>query len=159
MKEKLKRFAKENKVFAVILGIAVLFILIFIIMLISILIGGGNDPYGDRLDGIEKVEISKKKLTNIESTINENDQVKKSNVRIQGKIVYVTIDYINGVNLDKAKEIANSVLDEFSDDEKDFYDFEFLLTEETDASNSEYNPFKAAGTKHPSKDGITWTKS
>ncbi len=159
MKEKLKRFAKENKVFAVILGIAVLFILIFIMMLISILIGGGNDPYGDRLDGIEKVEISKKKLTNIESTINENDQVKESNVRIQGKIVYVTIDYINGVNLDKAKEIANSVLDEFSDDEKDFYDFEFLLTEETDASNSEYNPFKAAGTKHPSKDGITWTKS
>ena len=31
MKEKLKKFAKENKVFAVILGIAVLFILIFII--------------------------------------------------------------------------------------------------------------------------------
>ena len=130
-----------------------------IIMLFSILIGGGNDPYGDRLDGIEKVEISKKKLTNIESSINENDQVKESNVRIQGKIIYVTIDYINGVNLDKAKEIANSVLDEFSDDEKDFYDFEFLLKEETDESNSEYNPFKAAGTKHPSKDSITWTKS
>ncbi len=159
MKEKLKKFAKENRVLAVIFGLAALFILIFIIMLFSILIGGGNDPYGDRLDGIEKVEISKKKLTNIESSINDNDQVKESNVRIQGKIIYVTIDYINGVNLDKAKEIANSVLDEFSDDEKDFYDFEFLLKEETDESNSEYNSFKAAGTKHPSKDSITWTKS
>lgn len=159
MKEKLKKLAKENRVLAVIFGLAALFILIFIIMLFSILIGGGNDPYGDRLDGIEKVEISKKKLTNIESSINENDQVKESNVRIQGKIIYVTIDYINGVNLDKAKEIANSVLDEFSDDEKEFYDFEFLLKEETDESNSEYNPFKAAGTKHPSKDSITWTKS
>ena len=112
MKEKLKKFAKENRVLAVIFGLAALFILIFIIMLFSILIGGGNDPYGDRLDGIEKVEISKKKLTNIESSINDNDQVKESNVRIQGKIIYVTIDYINGVNLDKAKEIANSVLDE-----------------------------------------------
>ena len=127
MKEKLKKFAKENRVLAVIFGLAALFILIFIIMLFSILIGGGNDPYGDnRLDGIEKVEISKKKLTNIESSINDNDQVKESNVRIQGKIIYVTIDYINGVNLDKAKEIANSVLDEFSDDEKDFYGFELL---------------------------------
>ena len=73
MKEKLKKFAKENRVLAVIFGLAALFILIFIIMLFSILIGGGNDPYGDRLDGIEKVEISKKKLTNIESSINEND--------------------------------------------------------------------------------------
>lgn len=159
MKEKLKKFAKENKVLAIILGTATLFILIFIIMLISILIGGGNDPYGDRLDGIENVEISKKKLTNISDTIKENDQVKSTNVRLQGKIVYITIDYINGVNLDKAKEIASNSLNEFSDEEKEFYDFEFLLTEEGDEANSEYTPFKAAGTKHPSKDSITWTKS
>ena len=52
MKEKLKKFAKENRVLAVIFGLAALFILIFIIILFSILIGGGNDPYGDRLDGI-----------------------------------------------------------------------------------------------------------
>ena len=39
---------------------------------------GGNPVYGNRLDGMEKVEISKKTIDEVSSELKKNDKVKKA---------------------------------------------------------------------------------
>lgn len=158
MKDKIIDFIKKHKAISIILILAIILFIVLVCISFSLLFGGSNNSYGYRLDGIDKVKLSSKKLANIEDTIRSNDQVKDANVRLQGRIVYITIDYINGVTVDKAKEIANASLNEFSEDEIAYYDFEYLIKEEANPENSEYVPFAKAATKHPNKEEITWTK-
>ena len=114
---------------------------------------GGNDPYGDRLKGINKVKISSKLKNEVKESLNAKDEVSKSSIRVQGKIIYIHVYVKESVNLDKAKDIANESLSKFSDDEKKFYDFEFFLFQEKE------NGFVVTGTKNVKSDKIVWIKS
>lgn len=158
MKRKIMNFIKEHKAFSVVLGIAIICFIILLVTFLMVFIGHGGSAYGDRLEGIEEVKLSNKKLENINDNLEAEEVVSSSKVRVQGKIVYVTIHFINGTNIEKAKTIATKVLEEFDEDELGFYDFEFLISEET-SDDSEGVTFSGAGTKHYSKEEITWNKS
>lgn len=142
----------RHKLLSLICFTAFIIIVILLYIFASIFVGS-NGKYGHRLDGIKAVELSKKELSSISDSINENDTVKNSSVRVEGKIVYIDIDFKESANKDKAKDISKSVLDEFSDKEKDFYDFEFVLSQEGKKG------FKLTGTKSPKNKTISWIKS
>lgn len=157
----MKRFFKgvgkllwRHKLLSLICLCAFAIVLIMLYVFCSIFIGSSG-KYGHRLDGIKEVQISKKELSSVTSSIKKSDNVNNASVRIEGKIVYVDIEYNKDTNKDKAKEIANEVLKEFSDDEKGFYDFEFILFQKTDDDKG----FKLTGTKSPKNDKISWIKS
>ena len=157
----MKRFFKgvgkllwRHKLLSLICLCAFAIVLIMLYVFCSIFVGG-NGKYGHRLDGIDEVRISSKELSSITSKFKKGDNVNNASLRLEGKIVYVDIEFNKDTNKDKAKEIANSVLGEFSDDEKAFYDFEFILFQKTDDDKG----FKLTGTKSPKKDKISWIKS
>ena len=54
--------------------------------------------------------------------------------------------------MDAAKNIADESLSKFSDDEKKFYDFGFILRQEKE------DGFYATGTKNSNSDHIVWIK-
>ena len=113
----------------------------------------GSDPYGNRLKGISKVKISSKEQSSVASFLKEKEEVVDASVHLKGKIIYIHIKMKEGVNLNRAKEIANESLGKFEDDEKSFYDFGYFLSEDKEGG------YVVTGTKNSNSDVIVWIKS
>ena len=113
----------------------------------------GESEYGQRLNGLVKIEssLTKEIITEFE----EKKEVEELKIRTQGKIIYITIYYKKGTKADTAKSIAAKTLEKYSDEVISYYDFAYFLKEnvEEDAEG-----FVLAGTKHPNTTAISWTK-
>ena len=123
-----------------------------VVVLFSFFVGT-NDKYGNRLDGIEKVELTSKEKKSIISNLKENEEVKDASIRIQGKIIYINIKFNKDASLDKAKEIANKSLEEIDEKQLKFYDVGYFLINEAE------DGFILTGTKNAKLDEISWIKS
>lgn len=154
MLEKIKGLIKRHIVLFILCVIALIAIIVMLIFFLKMSINTSS-RYGDRLDGIEKVELSKNDLSEIKKKIEENEEVSSAKVRVQGKIVYIDISYKEGTDLAKAKEIASVAMDNFEDDEKAFYDFEFVINEDADKDDA----WASIGAKNSSDAEISWTRS
>ena len=150
----LKKLILRHKLLTLICIMAFAIIVFMLYVFFSLFIGG-NDKYGDRLRGIDKVRITDKQKNAVVEKLDKKDEVTKSSVRVQGKIIYINIKYKDTVSASRAKEIAVTALEEFSKDEKSFYDIGFYLTT---AKNDEKS-FKITGNKNSKKDSISWIKS
>lgn len=152
-----KELILRHKLLSLICFLAFIIILIMVYIFFSVFIGGSN-KYGNRLDGIEKVELSKNDLTEVADFLKEKDEVTDASVRVQGKIVYIHIEFTRETTLDQAKEVANESLDQFDKDEKSFYDFGYSLTQ-VEQEGTEDQGFVVTGTKNAKLDNISWIKS
>lgn len=148
----------RHKGLSIVLGLSLILFIIMLIIFISLFFGNGNGKYGNRLEGIDDVKLSSSFLDEVESSLDDDDSIVNSNVRLQGKIVYINFEVNGDVSVERAKEIASLSLDKFSEEELNFYDFSFLIkwTVETEEGNSVK---VIAGTKHPLKESIAWSNS
>lgn len=152
--KKIKDLILRHKGLSVVVFLALILFVLMLVILISLLLGGAKDEYGDRLEGIEKVEISKKTYSKLEDTIKENDIVSDVEYRLQGRIVYIDIMFTSEASVDDAKDVCSNSLEVFDEDEIAFYDFEFVISQE-DAEEG----FVLTGTKHPDVETIGWINS
>ncbi|MFA5602658.1 MAG: hypothetical protein WDA21_02855 [Bacilli bacterium] len=148
------KFIKKQKS-KILIGILLLIIGISVIFLIKAFVYPSNGPiYGNRLNGIDDVEIKDNRITEIESSILHNDKVKEVEVLLQGKLINIFID-VDNIDADEAKKILNDTLDDFSAGEKDFYDFQYFITNNSD-KDSEIYPI--IGYKSKLSDIISWSE-
>lgn len=127
MFKKLKSFYKNNRVYSILMIISIICIVAILIGVLLYFIGQTNkDKYGNRLDGIEKVLISSDKINGLENKIKESELVKEVTIDISGKLMYITISLNNGKHKD-AEAIAQSSLEILSDEEKAFYDIQYII--------------------------------
>ena len=118
----------------------------------------GLSEYGSRLNGVTKID--KNIAVRLKEEIGKMEEVEKITTRTQGKIIYTTITYTEKTSKDKAKEIAKKVLTYYNEDVIKDYDFEFILTQNIEVEEGKEDPsFTIAGTKHPDKENISWTKN
>lgn len=115
-----------------------------------------SSEYGQRLDGIENIKDST--LKDIKSELEENELVSSVSIRIQGKIIYTVISFVEGTSNDKAKSLATSIVSMYDEEVLEDYDFSFLLKEDINSDDEDKTGFVIAGTKIPSEDMISWTK-
>lgn len=152
--KKLKKLYKKNKVLFILTTIAIICILVIIIgLLTSFYTKTNTSKYGDRLDGIEEVEITDSFREDLVSFYEKNEKVNEASVDLSGKIVYIIIDVVKGTTEAQAQEIANSGLEEFSEEEIEYYDFQFIVTCEED-SKSEIYP--TMGYKNNTSAKVVW---
>ena len=146
-------FIRKNKF--VIIAIGVFLILVVLVFQIATMFfpEEGTALYGDRLDGIEEVELSNSKLTKIESNLKSDGAVKEADVSVAGKIVEVIITVQDDTSVDTAKALNTKVLDSLSNKEKKFYDIQIFVKKDSEASD-----FPIIGYKHHAKDTFSWTK-
>lgn len=155
--KKITKFLKEHRIFTMLMAIVVVCIVLIITVLVNVFyMGNGSNKYGNRLEGIKEVEISKSKQSDFENNIANNDKVKKADIRIQGKIIYITLEIDTGVKLEEAEGIALKSLDEFSDEEKAFYDFNFTLKQD---STNNSDGFIISGAKNKNGTGLVWNNN
>ncbi len=148
----IKKFVKKH--LNIIIGVLILiFAVIAIIMVKNFFFPEDSKAiYGNRLEGRDKVKITEDKQKEIKNSIGEMS--KKTTVRIAGRIIYVDVVVNDDVNQDKAREIGNKVLEKLSDDEKAYYDVQFLINNDKDKDH-----FPMAGYKHHAKTAISWTRN
>ncbi len=146
-------FIRKNKF--VIIAIGVFLILVVLVFQIATMFfpEEGTALYGDRLDGIEEVELSNSKLTKIESNLKSDGAVKEADVSVAGKIVEVIITVQDDTSVDTAKALNTKVLDSLSNKDKKFYDIQIFVKKDSEATD-----FPIIGYKHHAKDTFSWTK-
>lgn len=165
--KKLKKVLKNKRL--VIFTVLLVVLIVCIILLKGVFFPGGKSNYGNRLDGIKKIEFTKKDKNNVIEFISKNDNVKSSKMNIHGKIINVIFDVNENVSIDDSRKIASSSLEKFSDKVKGFYDIQFIITKSdekgeekktTDSEGKEVTTvvknFPIMGYKNANKGSIVW---
>lgn len=146
-----KKWNKRKKNAIVGVGIIVLTIIAIIIVKTELSYNENTAIYGSRLEGRDKVKISSETKEKVKQSISESTA--SVEVRVAGRIIYITAKANGDVSLDAAKALGQKALESFSDVEKKYYDIQVLI--ENDANTSQ---FPIIGYKHHSKEAIVWTK-
>lgn len=153
----MKKYLKENRTLFILMIVAIACIVISVILLLKYFyFGNGGTKYGSRLDGIENVQINDSKKDEIASKIAENELVKSATVTITGKRIDIRIVFEDKPTLVDAEGIALKSLDNFSDDEKAFYDFEFTLKQEATENT---DGFLIMGAKNVNGSNLVWNNN
>ena len=93
--KKLKNSWNQNRVLFVLTTILVVCLVLIFIVAIDYFLGTSKDKYGDRLDGIKSVEVTKNEITKLENKIKEDDKIIDCEIHQIGKVIYVNIKFIN----------------------------------------------------------------
>ena len=127
MLNKLKDFYRRNRVYSILMIVSIICIISILVGVILYFLGQtSKDKYGNRLDGIEKIKISEKKQDELENKISENELVNKTTIDVRGKLIYIDFVLESGKHTD-AEAIAQSILEMFSEDERNYYDIQFIV--------------------------------
>lgn len=106
--------------------------------------------YGERKDAIKGKEISKDKLSKVESSISDAKEV---NARTQGRIIEVIITAKDNVSVSDAKKMADQVSNVFTNDEKKLYDIQVLIKKDKEDAS-----FPIIGYLQHNQKSFSWTK-
>ena len=155
--KRLKKAYQENRVFVILMTIVLICVVIMAICLVNYFYGTKDSSvYGSRLDGIENVEVTNSKLSEIENKIKEDASVETVSIIIKGKLIYTTILFNDTVTLVDAQSKAVQVLDSFSEEEKAFYDFHFMLKQKASDKGEGFN---ISGAKNVSGTNLVWNNN
>lgn len=151
----MKKLIKENKVLFVLAIILIIALILIAVGLFSYFYGNNKDKYGDRLNKVEEYKIKDTISEEIKSLYDAN--VENVKVDIRGKIIYIILDVANGVEKNTAKSLANQALEKFTEEEKNFYDIQFLITCTKEEAEEKIYPIE--GYKNSSSINIVWTNN
>ena len=152
------KIIKRHKGLAVICLLTAILLIIIFAIFARMLFSTGKSEYGDRLNNV--VDIPASTTNKVVDELENFDEVEEASVRIQGKIVYITITFTESTKKERAKEIATKSLEYYDDEIIECYDFEYLLTQNPILDNEDNDKsYTIAGTKHPDNNYISWTKN
>ncbi len=146
-------FIKNNKVTVVAFIICVIFVILVFALKLTFFPNEGTAIYGDRLDGIEEVEITDKQQEDIIKSLEEKDEVKNADTDIKGRTLNVLITVNDDVELDSSKALTSSITENLEEDQTSYYDIQVFISKDNDDTR-----FPIIGYKHQNKDGFSWTK-
>lgn len=151
---KLMKYVKTHKAESIIGGIFLLMIIFILIFTKIFFFSSGNNDYGDRLDGIDAVKISGDKLDKIAVTLKKDTQIQKVESNITGKIINFMVTVDGSSNAEAVQAKVNTILDDFSTKEKEFYDIQVFLV-----SSSDETSYPAIGYKGKDSKELLWIHS
>lgn len=152
----MKKFYKENRVFSILMLVALTsLIIIAVFFLLYFFKGQSSNKYGNRLDGINAVKITSKTLTEYKNKLTAEPGVEGAEANIQGKIVYVIIDISKESGANTGVNAALKTINNFSEKELEYYDFNFIINKK---DKDEAEIFPIMGYKKSTSASIIWTR-
>lgn len=151
-----KKSGNNNVVIWVLLGILVVCVLVLGIGFYKYFYAGsGKTKYGDRLNGIEDHPISESLNADVAGIYSDNENINKVTVTVEGKIIYITIDFKTAMKSTEAQDLAIKSLDAIGEGNLMYYDIQFLLTYSAETSE-ENTVFPMFGAKNASSNKVVW---
>lgn len=151
----MKKFYKENRVFVILMGVALICIAIIVAMLAGYVVKSttGN-KYGNRLDGIGDVRIDDDKQADMEAKVLDMPKVSDVKINLHGKTVNFNIAFQDDTSITEAQAIAPECLKLFEEDYLNYYDIQFIMTKSSEESIRE---FPAFGYRKAQSTAISWS--
>ena len=155
MKKTILNEIKKNKYTSIaIIAFVVLLILVFILYK-AIMPSLGTPVYGNRLDGIEKVEITTTKINELDKALEEETYVTNAKTNLSGKTLNTIITVKEGTKAATAKKITSKVLSKFDKDQIAYYDFQVFIKNENDKEKS----YPIIAYKNKSNENFSYSQS
>lgn len=151
----MKKVIKENKVLFILAVIVLVSLILMGVGLIKYFYSTNGDKYGDRLNDIEKHKL-KSTLADDIKVLYEGG-VETVSVDVKGKIVYIIMNVSDGVSKVDSQSYAVKALDVFSDEDKSYYDIQFMITCKNASEETTIYPME--GYKNSSNTQIVWTNN
>lgn len=149
----MKKFIKNNKAMTIGIICCVIFVILVYMVKLTFFPNEAKAIYGDRLDGIKEVEITKNIQDKIVKGLEEKEEVKEAKTNIQGRILNVLITVEDEVELDAAKSLTTVILDNLKNKQKKYYYIQVFVSKKNDDTR-----FPIIGYKHQDKDEFSWSK-
>ncbi len=149
----MKKLFVRNKVMFVLIMILLICFILIMYNLIKYFYAGNKNAYGDRLENVAEHKLDNNIEENVISLYSESEEVGDIKVELRGKIIYITIDFVKAIKLEDAKSLALKSLEAFSQEEKDFYDIQYILTAKTIAEDES---FPTMGYKNALSTVVVW---
>lgn len=144
-------FRKKTKL--IIAFIIVIIAVLALCIAYNIIFANSNGKYGNRLDGIEAVNIKTKQKNEIKKNIESLEISSSVKVYLTGKILKATVVVKDDVGLDKAKETYTKVMEKLSDEQKKYFDVQILLDKKGKDEN-----YPTIGYKNKNRENPSWIK-
>lgn len=152
--KKIKEIWRNNKVLFVLFIILIICFAAIVTVALSYFVGTEKSPYGNRLDN--KVKLPKTFEKDIEKSLDADEIIKKSDVRLSVRTIYITIEFENNVTLDQAKDKAISCLEFITEEQLEYYDINYILTKE---KTEESEGFTIMGARNSFGTGVVWNNN
>ncbi len=144
----LKKFYKNNRIYCILMLVSlVCFILMGSAVVIYFLGQATSSKYGNRLENVSKYEVEKE-LGDVEEYFKNSKSVLETTVRLQGKIIYITVKVEEKVTNEEIQNLGNGCLEKLTDEQKGFYHLQFIFERDN------LTPYM--GSKSSSKTAISW---
>lgn len=131
MLKSLRKFYKNNRIYCILMIISVVCIIsIGTGVIVYFITQNNSSPYGTRLTGLDDYSIDKD-IKEVEAFYKAQEGVKNVDLRLQGKILYISIKFDDPVTLDQMQNAAISSLEKFTPENLEFFDLQFLFTRES----------------------------
>lgn len=146
--KKLRKFYKNNRIYCILMLISLFcFILMGSAVVIYFVNQATSSNYGNRLDEVEKYPVDKE-LKKIEKFYKDAKGVKSSTVRLQGRIIYITVEVEKETTNEVIQNMANSSIEVLTEEQGSYYDVQFIF------KRADYTPYM--GSKSSANKVITW---
>jgi len=128
-------FIKNHKILVLFIGIFIVLMIVVVCLIVqSSSSKDGNNKYGNRLVGIENVQIPDSRLQNIKEKVINDKNTNGVSYNITGRIVKVFIEVKKETDEITIESLLNLILENFTEDEKKFYDFQIFVTNEEETA-------------------------
>lgn len=149
----IKKYKKEF----ILLLVAVLIILFCGIAFIFMWFAGGSDKYGDRLDGIEDVQLSNGYLNDRIGFIKDGKEyVSDVTYNVEGKLVSFMVTVIDDTDVSSTKSIGDILIEKFTKEELAYYDIQLFIL---DSGKNEDTGYPIIGYKHKTSEKFVWSNN
>lgn len=155
--KKIKKFYHENRVFAILMIVAIICVFIMLIFFLNyFFMGVTKNKYGSRLNVIENITVSKKEQEEVKKMLVESDLIESAEIKIVGRIIYIHIECTDKATLVDAEGQAVLALENFTDDVKNVYDIHITLNQE---KKDDIEGFTIMGAKNKGNVNIIWNNN
>ncbi len=109
--------------------------------------------YGNRLEGLEEHKIEQSRLKEINELLINEKNIESLSYNITGRIINFKIKLDGDVDLITSQSYADKILENFKEEEKQFYDFQVYLYNDVEDSQT----YPKIGYKHKASITFKWT--
>ena len=148
------KFIKNHVFTTVIVLIFIAMVIVMFILYNLFFINSSKPEYGNRLEGIEEVEITSEAISKLEKAIKGNSKVKNVSTNITGRTLEIVITVDNETSVKDAKVVGNESYKTLDGKQIKFYSVQIFIKKDDPAQNN----FPIIGYKQRETTTVVWTK-
>ncbi len=118
---------KNNKFTFIVLAIFVIMFVFGAVLYGMVMPSNGKPSYGNRLDGIEKVQLSNGDKEKIISALEKEDIVSSAKIDMKGKIINVIIEVKSDTKKSKAEDLSSVITKNLTEGQIGYFDIQMFV--------------------------------